>query len=110
MGLSTSLQLVQTQSYTTLYIINVSDMLESKEAQSVQVSISFLLTSFFKKGISLVEEMHPSMEDMATKLFDIKSSKEMDYEKIKLIFSEIFSGVKFEIRRDSNQNVQHNHS
>ena len=104
-GIKHSLQLVQTQP-TQHYISSIFRYVGIKGSAAVQVSISFLLTSFFKKGISLVEEMHPSMKDMATKLFDIKSSKEMDYEKIKSIFSEIFPNVKFEIRRDSNQNAR----
>lgn len=103
-GIKHSLQLVQTQP-PQYYISSIFRYVGIKGSAATQVSISFLLTSFFKKGISLVEEMHPSMKDMATKLFDMKNSKEMDYEKMKSIFSEIFPDVKFEIRRDSDQNI-----
>lgn len=104
-GIRHGLRLIQTQ-FTPYYISSIFRYVGVKGNTAAQISISFLLTSFFKKGISLVKEMHPSMNDMATKLFDLKSSKEMDYEKMKSIFSEIFPGVKFEIRRDSNQNAR----
>ena len=103
-GIKHILQLVQTQPPQS-YISSIFRYVGIKGSATTQISISFLLTSFFKKGISLVEEIHPSIKDMATKLFDMKNSKEMDYEKMKSIFSEIFPNVKFEIRRDSDQNI-----
>ena len=103
-GIKHSLQLVQTQP-PQYYISSIFRYVGIKGSAVDHIHISFLLTSFFKKGISLVEEMHPSMKDMATTLFDVKNSKEIDYEKMKSIFSEIFPDVKFEIRRDSNQNI-----
>ncbi len=85
------------------FIPQIFKFVDANMVAGSEISIFHLITKFLHKGLFLIEEMRPPINDFANMLFVMKNNQERDYEEIKSSFSKIFSGMLFEIRKGEQQ-------
>ena len=79
---------------------SVYDYVEKPKKRENILPIFLLIGEFMKKGLLITDEILPSIDKFTEQLFDMKSKKEEDYEAMKTSFSDIFPGVRLEVRDD----------
>lgn len=85
------------------YESNIYDFMGLQKNSGTFVTLWYFLTRLLSNGIDIVREIRPEHKQLADLLFNLKSEKEQNYDKLKTDFGNIFEGTIFQVRPNQKQ-------